>query len=894
MAKITINPITSSLNIETAINDRLQQIEDAFNNDVLYRGGFTGEDNTMAVDLDMAGHAILNATQYDESGNSLGNYVDYAREWAINPEDDAVSIEAGGDNSTTFSSYHWAQKAAASGTSASASASAAAASEAAAAAYADGAQAAIGNVEYVTFADSPIAVTQSGILYSVDTSGGNVVFTLPSIASLTGGFAVAFKKTTSDTNVITVNPNGTDVIDGAGSLGISDQNGGYTIIADDDPVPDEWTSMAFGAAAGGLSGVGSVVAAFGAVSTIGTDITTAVQDIGNILDVSAQTTNPLGLWVSPDESVILVNDASYIYKYTVSTPGDLTTASYDSTSSLMTGSGIGALRNVFAYYTGTNTVWLLGDSSNKKIWYTTATGNIDVTSISASVTTGFLTTGINAEFTGMHVNDDGKIAYVCGGLDPDKIGEVFLSEEYLIELNGGTFVGDIYDVFSQNPSAEGIIWTNDGMQFGVLDDSQGFAVYDTVKPFRVKDAVYNSYLITSGVNTSIWDGYIRGTRLYLVGTNTNDAVYIMEMTEQQVPAIPSKNVRGDAAIATKEDIRAGRDVNSYMTPRDYHNALNDIDAKAFAIGTEAMGANGVTSSNLASVAVGYRAGYDFNGSQHCVAVGANALGNDSSADYCIAIGSEALYGANNFSGSGTIAIGYQSMQDAGSGTDYSICIGYQAGRKITNNADNNVYIGKQTGPYISASTGAGNVGLGYLAASSITTGASNTILGPVAGDVITTGSKNVCIGYNAGPTSGTTSDRLYIHNSRAGASSLIYGDFATGAVTINGTLNVTGGTSVGGYTDDGTGTTIDFSATPVHRIAPTAASNPTYTFTAPVAGATVTLIGVNLGAAGTITWPATLKWVGGTEPTWTAAGTDIVRMVYDGTNYWASVDLNLS
>lgn len=890
MAKITINPITSSLNIETAINERLQQIEDAFNDDVLYRGGFTGEDNTMAVDLDMAGHAILNATQYDESGNSLGNYVDYAREWAINPEDDAVSIEAGGNGVDTFSSYHWAQKAADSGTSASASASAAAASEAAAAAYADGAQAAIGNVEYVTFADSPVAITTSGTLYSVDTSGGNVVFTLPSISSLTGGFAVAFKKTTGDANVITINPNGTDVIDGAGSLGINVEDGGYTIIADADPVPDEWTSMAFGASAGGLSGVGSVVAAFGAVSTIGNDITTATYDIGNTLDVSAQTTSPLGLWVSPDESIILVNDASYIYKYTVSTPGDLTTASYDSTSGLMTGSGIGSLRNVFPHYNGTGTTWYLGDSTNKKIWYATSTGNIDVTTLGASVTQGFLTTGINAEFTGMHINDDGKLGFVCGGLDPDKIGEVFFSEEYSIEPNGGTFVGDVLDVYAANPSAEGIIWTNDGMQVGILDDSQGFAVYDAVKPYRLSGATYNSYLITNSVNTSIWDGYIRGTRLYLVGTNSEDKVYIMEMTEVQVPAIPSPDVRGDAAIASKEDIREGRDINSYMTPRDYHNALNDIDTKAFAIGTQAMGANGVTSSNNSSVAVGYRAGYDFNGSSHCVAVGANALGNDSSADYCIAIGSEALYGASNFSGNGTIAIGYQAMRDAASGTDYSICIGYQAGLKITNNADNNVYIGKQAGPYISASTGAGNVAIGYFAGYSMTTGTLNTILGPVAGDSITTGARNVCIGYNAGPTSGTNSDRLYIHNARSNTP-LIFGDFSTGSVTINGTLNVTGGTSIGGYTDDGTGTTLDFSATPVHRIAPTAASNPTYTFTAPVAGASVTIIGVNLGAAGTITWPATVKWEAGTEPTWTAAGTDKINLVWDGTSYWADATL---
>lgn len=36
----------------------------------------------------------------------------YAKEWAQSPEDDAVSVAAGGDNSTTFSALHWAAKAA--------------------------------------------------------------------------------------------------------------------------------------------------------------------------------------------------------------------------------------------------------------------------------------------------------------------------------------------------------------------------------------------------------------------------------------------------------------------------------------------------------------------------------------------------------------------------------------------------------------------------------------------------------------------------------------------------------------------------------------------------------------------------------------------------------------
>lgn len=46
----------------------------------------------------------------------------------------------------------------------------------------------------------------------------------------------------------------------------------------------------------------------------------------------------------------------------------------------------------------------------------------------------------------------------------------------------------------------------------------------------------------------------------------------------------------------------------------------------------------------------------------------------------------------------------------------------------------------------------------------------------------------------------------------------------------------------------------------------------------------------NAGLA-TITWPSTVKWPGGTQPTWTSSGTDIVEFVTrDGGNYWYCVN----
>jgi hypothetical protein len=125
------------------------------------------------------------------------------------------------------------------------------------------------DVVYKTFADSPVTITSSdrGKLFSVDTTGGAVVFTLPQISglTLTTPFVLGFKKTSADGNAITINRAGSDTIDTGTSKSISTTGAGSTLIPDTDKSPDDWTSADFGAAAGNLtidnfSGDGSTVA----------------------------------------------------------------------------------------------------------------------------------------------------------------------------------------------------------------------------------------------------------------------------------------------------------------------------------------------------------------------------------------------------------------------------------------------------------------------------------------------------------------------------------------------------------------------------------------------------------------------------------------------------------
>jgi hypothetical protein len=86
--------------------------------------------------------------------------------------------------------------------------------------------------------------------------------------------------------------------------------------------------------------------------------------------------------------------------------------------------------------------------------------------------------------------------------------------------------------------------------------------------------------------------------------------------------------------------------------------------------------------------------------------------------------------------------------------------------------------------------------------SDLVTGNENTILGSGAGFNMSSGQGNVFLGYRAGYNE-TASNKLYIANSNT-ATPLIYGDFSTGQLKVNGSLSLNLGTYVNEFSTDGT------------------------------------------------------------------------------------------
>lgn len=114
------------------------------------------------------------------------------------------------------------------------------------------------DVEYLTSADSPKTLTSSdrGKVFSCDTSGGAISIVLPAISGLTLSTAFVFtvKKTSSDSNNITITPDGSETIEGAASYVIGNQHAGTHLIPDVDQSPDDWTRIDFGPSGASATG----------------------------------------------------------------------------------------------------------------------------------------------------------------------------------------------------------------------------------------------------------------------------------------------------------------------------------------------------------------------------------------------------------------------------------------------------------------------------------------------------------------------------------------------------------------------------------------------------------------------------------------------------------------
>lgn len=173
-------------------------------------------------------------------------------------------------------------------------------------------------------------------------------------------------------------------------------------------------------------------------------------------------------------------------------------------------------------------------------------------------------------------------------------------------------------------------------------------------------------------------------------------------------------------------------------------------------------------SDTNNIFIGHRAGIMNvdEESEHNVFIGHLSGEDNTTGKYNLFLGS--LSGKSNISGNGNVYVGFQTGLFA---TD----------------AVSNVAIGQNS--CYSLTSGINNVTVGNGAAYRLTDGESNVHIGAFSGFENENGEGNIFIGYNSGRNE-LGNNKLYIENSLS-SEPLIYGEFDTDHVQVNGSFSVT-------------------------------------------------------------------------------------------------------
>lgn len=187
--------------------------------------------------------------------------------------------------------------------------------------------------------------------------------------------------------------------------------------------------------------------------------------------------------------------------------------------------------------------------------------------------------------------------------------------------------------------------------------------------------------------------------------------------------------------------------------------------------------------------------------------------------------------------------------------------------------------------HTTSGTPANNIGVGMEF--EVETGASNNEIGAtieaIATDTTST-SEDFDVVVSTMAAGATASERLRINSSET---------------KVTGNLQVTGTAYFDAEVDNGnSGTTDTIDWTVGNKQKSTLTGNVTFTFSPEPSGPCNLILKLVQDGTGsrTVTWPADVKWPGGTAPTLTTAASavDIISFYYDGTDFYGQSGLNFS
>jgi DNA-binding beta-propeller fold protein YncE len=249
---------------------------------------------------------------------------------------------------------------------------------------------------------------------------------------------------------------------------------------------------------------------------------------GTFLNIGSQDTSPQDIFFKPDgtKMYLIGSGNNRVYSYTLSTPWNIDTATYDNVS-FFVGSQDGTPSGIFFRSDGTK-MYMIGDANNRVYSYTLSTPwNISTATYD---NVSFDVSSQDSAPTGIFFRPDGTKMYVIGN-NTDSIYSYTLSTPW--NITTATYDNVNFSVTSQDGSPQGIFFRPDGTKMYVIgNNTDRLYSYTLSTPWNLGTAIYDSVSFYIGSQDNIPVGIFfksDGTKMYMVGSG-NDRVYSYDIS----------------------------------------------------------------------------------------------------------------------------------------------------------------------------------------------------------------------------------------------------------------------------------------------------------------------------------------------------------------------------
>ena len=239
-------------------------------------------------------------------------------------------------------------------------------------------------------------------------------------------------------------------------------------------------------------------------------------------DVSGQDIQSRGISFNTTGSKMYMVGAANgtVYQYTLSTPFDLSTASYDNVSFSVTAQDTTPLG--IAFNNDGSKMYMVGLGNGTVYQYTLSTP-FDLSTASYD-SVSFSVSGQDATPYGIAFKNDGSKMYMVGS--SESVFQYTLSSPF--DLSTASYNNVSFDVSAQDTQPVSIAFNNDGSKMYMVGNaSESVFQYSLSTPFDLSTASYDSVsLSVAGQDTNPYDIAFSndGSKMYMVG-NVNDSVY---------------------------------------------------------------------------------------------------------------------------------------------------------------------------------------------------------------------------------------------------------------------------------------------------------------------------------------------------------------------------------